>query len=165
MTRPLSRRRLARLTAWLRPSVRAHRAGDLDWRALPRAAQLYVGAVILTGACGVALLFPRAWPHPWLFAVLIAASCLTSTWKVNLPISVSSGSTLSVSHAADLMSLVLLGPRLAIISAMASAFTQCTFSVRQPYPWYRTGFSMAAEPIPIIATGAPDVMLGGTTGP
>src|SRR5436190_4943498 len=158
-----ARRRLGRFGAWLRPSV--HRSRELGWRALPAGAQICVAGVIAASAVSVALLFPREWPHPWLIAIVIATSCLTSTWKVNLPISVSSGSTLSVSHAADLMSLVLLGPRLAIISAMASALTQCTFSVREPYPWYRTVFSMAAESITMIATGATYVMLGGTTGP
>jgi PAS domain S-box-containing protein len=137
----------------------------LEWSALPRGAQLYVATVILVAACGVAVSFPTSWPHPWLFAVLIATSCLTSTWKVNLPISVASGSTLSVSHAADLMSLVLLGPRPAILTAMASAFMQCTISVREPYPWYRTVFSMAAEGMTMIAVGFAYVSLGGSTAP
>ena len=45
-----------------------------------------------------------------MFAALVGASCLTSIWKVNLPIPLASGSTLSVSYAADLMALLLLGP-------------------------------------------------------
>src|SRR5438105_410215 len=116
MSATLMPRRLAQLCLW-QPSSRAsdRPAGTLGWRALPRGAQLYVGTVIMAGACGIALSFPRAWPHPWLFVVMIVVSCVTSTWKVNLPISVASGSTLSVSHAADLMSLVLLGPRAAVL--------------------------------------------------
>src|SRR5690349_12702484 len=158
--------RLAHLRLWP-PSSRAsgRTRGALAWRTLPRAAQLYVGAVILAGACGIALSFPRTWPDPWLFVVMIGVSCVTSTWKVNLPISVASGSTLSVSHAADLMSLVLLGPRAAVLTAIASAWTQCTFSVRQPYPWYRTIFSIAAEATTMVATGFAYVSLGGAAGP
>src|SRR5437899_8941771 len=139
MTAAPSHRRLARLSAWMPPSVPSHRsAGDFDWRTLPHGVRWYVGAVIIVGAIGVALTFPHAWPHPWLFAAMIAASCVTSTWKVNLPISVSSGSTLSVSHATELMSLVLLGPRPAVLTSIVSAWMQCTFSVRQRDPWYRT---------------------------
>ncbi len=65
----------------------------------------------------------------------------------------SSGSTLSVSCAADLMALMLLGPHQAMVVAVAGAWTQCTFNVRRPYPPYRTIFSMAAEAITMQATG------------
>ena len=63
--------------------------------------------------------------------------CLTSLWKLNLPIPLASGSTLSVSYAANLMALLLLGPRHALIIALAGVWTQCTFSIKQPYPWYQ----------------------------
>ena len=58
-----------------------------------------------------------------------------------------------MSYAADLMALLLLGPRHAVIVAVAGAWTQCTFNVKQRYPLYRTVFSVAAEAITMAATG------------
>jgi PAS domain S-box-containing protein len=142
---------------------RASRA-TLAWRALPGAAQLYVAAVILAGGYVVSTYFPLHYPHPAMFVVLLISSCVTSAWKVNLPGSLSSGSTLSVSYAADLAALLLLGPEQAMIVAIAGALTQCTFKVKQPYPLYRTIFSLAAEAITIAATGGAYASLGGVTG-
>src|SRR5947209_19000895 len=76
-------------------------------RSLPTAAQLYVTAVIVAGACALVALFPLSYPRPLLFAVLLVSACLTSLWKVNLPISLATGTKLSVAHAAELMSLLL----------------------------------------------------------
>jgi signal transduction histidine kinase/ActR/RegA family two-component response regulator len=137
----------------------------LGWRALPRAAQVYVAAVIALGTIGLAASFPRAYPLPLLFAFLLAAGCLTSLWKVSLPIPLSSGSTLSVSYAADLTTLLLLGPGPAVIVSVAGVWTQCTFKVRKPYPPYRTAFSMAAEAATMVATGLVYVALGAPSGP
>ena len=99
--------------------------------------------------------------RPWLFGVLLALSCVTSAWKVNLPLPLSSGSTLSVSYAADLMALLLLGTGPAMLIAIAGGWTQCTLRVKRAYPWYRTVFSMAGEAITIYATGAVYVWLSG----
>ena len=74
--------------------------------------------------------------------LLLVASCLTSLWKVNLPIPLASGYTLSVSYAANLMALLLLGPEQALVIALAGVWTQCSVHVRRRYPWYRTAFSM-----------------------
>jgi signal transduction histidine kinase/CheY-like chemotaxis protein len=138
--------------------------GGLAWRNLPRAAQIFVAAVIAVGGvCFVALL-PHDLPRPGLFAVLFAIACITSTWKVTLPIALSSGSTLSVSYAADLMALLLLGSRQAMVIAVAGAVTQCTVNLKQPYPLYRTVFSAAGEAITIAVTAAAYSWLGGTAG-
>jgi PAS domain S-box-containing protein len=123
------------------------------WNALPAAAQLYVAAVTLLGVVLMARFFPTTYSRPWMLASLIAFSCITSLWKVSLPLALSSGSTLSVSYAADLMALLLLGPDHAMVVAVAGAWTQCSFRAKEPYPWYRTTFSMAAEAITIQATG------------
>ena len=63
------------------------------------------------------------------------------------------------------MALLLLGPRAAVIVAVAGVWTQCTVNVRQRYPLYRTVFSIAAEVVTMAATGLAYQALGGTTGP
>src|SRR5687767_12636261 len=119
-------------------------ANALAWYSLPFAARVYVTGVIIGGVFLMVKFFPTTIPDAVSFAALIALSCLTSAWKVNLPVHPSSGSTLSVSCAADLMALMLLGPQQAMVVAVAGAWTQCTFNVKRPYPPYRTIFSMAA---------------------
>jgi hypothetical protein len=109
--------------------------------------------VIAVGTCAFAAFFPRVYPRPALFAALLVTGCLTSIWKVTLPISLTSGSTLSVSYAADLAALLLIGPRHAMVVAVAGVLAQCTLNIRQPYPLYRTLFSMAAEAVTMVATG------------
>jgi signal transduction histidine kinase/ActR/RegA family two-component response regulator len=145
--------------------MRALQQSNTGWLTLPRAAQLYVAVVIAIGVWGFASSLPLTFPQPVLFGILLTASCLTSIWKVNLPIPLSSSSTLSVSYAADLAALLVLGPRPAVTIAVAGVLTQCTLNVRQPYPLYRTVFSTAAEAITMIATGAVYGALGGSQGP
>lgn len=138
---------------------------DLTWSALPFVAQLYVAAVLIAGAATLAAFFPRSLPQPMLFAVLTLFACVTSLWKVNLPITPTSGSTLSVSYAANLMALLLLGPQHAVLVAAAGVWTQCTYKVKKPYPLYRTIFSVAAEIVTMVATGIVYGELGGPTVP
>jgi signal transduction histidine kinase/CheY-like chemotaxis protein len=133
------------------------------WRTLPLAAQLYVAAVIAAGAVWLVNVFPLTFPQPLLFAMLVVLSCVTSAWKVNLPISVANGSTLSVSYAANLMSLLLLGPQHAVVIAVAGAWVQCQYKAKQPYPLYRSIFSAAAAAITMAATGAVYAWDGGPT--
>jgi signal transduction histidine kinase/CheY-like chemotaxis protein len=128
---------------------------------LSKTAQIYVLAVIVAGVCSVVAWFPSSVPNPWLFGFLLVTSCLTSLWKINLPIPLASGSTLSVSYAADLMALLLLGPRHALVIALAGVWTQCTVKIKRPYPWYRTTFSIAAEALTMVATGVVYQLLGG----
>jgi signal transduction histidine kinase/ActR/RegA family two-component response regulator len=148
----------------LEPAVNAAADGDLGWRSLPHAARAYVVGVIAAGMVVLLAAAPRAMPSPILFLFLLLTVALTSAWKVNLPISLASGSTLSVSYAANLMALLLLGPRLAIAIAAVGAWVQCTINVRRPYPLYRTAFSVAAEILTMASTGAVFRALGGTTG-
>ena len=137
----------------------------LTWAQLSATARLYVVAVVLAGASAIIAWFPASIPQPWLFAFLLATSCLTSLWKINLPIPLASGSTLSVSYAADLMALLLLGPEQALLIAVAGVWTQCTINVRRQYPWYRTLFSLAAEALTMAATGLVYQLLGGPLRP
>ncbi|HEX4566986.1 MAG TPA: ATP-binding protein [Vicinamibacterales bacterium] len=137
-------------------------AGGLAWTRLPRPARLHVAIVTLAGLGVLVASFPRT-PPPWgLFFFSLAASCVTSAWKINLPIPLSSGSTLSMSYAADLMALLLLGPRPAIVIAVCGVWTQCTINVKRRYPLYRTAFSIGAEAITMAATGIVYQMLGGS---
>jgi signal transduction histidine kinase/ActR/RegA family two-component response regulator len=132
---------------------------------LPLAARVYVALVIAAGAATAVAWVPRTLPDPGTFFFLLLAVCLTSAWKVNLPIPLASGSTLSVSYAANLMALLLLGPRAAVVVAAAGVWTQCTVNVKQRYPLYRTVFSVAAEILTMAATGLVYQALGGTAVP
>src|SRR5687768_11001296 len=120
------------------PRVTPPVGDDLRWRALPSAAQRYAAGVMIAGLAAVVAFFPREWPSPIVVAALLACTCLTASWKVSLPISLVSGSTLSVSHAANMMALLIVGPGAAILIAIAGAWTQCMIKVRRAYPWYRT---------------------------
>jgi signal transduction histidine kinase/ActR/RegA family two-component response regulator len=103
-------------------------------------------------------------PDAALFLALLLLSCVTSLWKVNLPIALVSGSTLSMSYAANLMSLLLLGTWPATIIGIAGAWAQCTINVKRAYPLHRTLFSVAAEAATMLATGVVYHALGGRTG-
>jgi len=137
---------------------------DLRWAALSLTAQLYVAAVLVGGAATLAAFFPKSLPEPVVFALLTLFACVTSAWKVNLPIA-TGGSTLSVSYAANLMALLLLGPQPAVLVAMAGVWTQCTYKAKKQYPLYRTMFSIAAEVMTMGATGIVYQELGGPTVP
>jgi signal transduction histidine kinase/ActR/RegA family two-component response regulator len=139
--------------------------GGLAWRRLPPAARVYVAFVILFGAVAFVAFTPRTMPPRGLFLFALAAACLTSVWKVNLPIPLSSGSTLSVSYAANLMALLLLGPRPALVIAVIGVWLQCTVYVQRHYPAYRTVFSVAAESITMAATGTAYQTLSGASIP
>jgi signal transduction histidine kinase/CheY-like chemotaxis protein len=145
-------------------------AESLAWHSQPQPVRLYVSAVMAAGLVTIAALFPVAYPQPILFGMLLVTACLTAAWKINLPIanplsSADSGSTLSVTHAINLMALLLLGPRHAVPIAVAGAWAQCAFHVKQPYPLYRTAFSMAAEGFTMMASATVYASLGGQPGP
>ena len=146
-------------------TVAMPRQSGLAWTQLPLGAQAYVIVVGCTGVYALAWSLPQSFPQPLLFVGLLIAACLTSLWKVNLPIPLTSGSTLSVSYAADLMALLLLGPDHAVMIAVAGVLAQCTIKVKAPYPVYRTLFSMAAEAITMVATGYVYTSLSGPFAP
>jgi diguanylate cyclase (GGDEF)-like protein/putative nucleotidyltransferase with HDIG domain len=131
-------------------------------RSLPLAARVYVSAVIATGAVLLVVLFPtRVFESGWLFLGLLLLSSLTSVYKVNLP-PARGASTMSVSYAADFASLALLGPGATMLVAGASAYTQCTFRMKERNPTYRTLFSVACLIITVQAAGVVYDALGGT---
>jgi signal transduction histidine kinase/ActR/RegA family two-component response regulator len=155
-------REIARSQTYVVPNPADHatRGSSLSW-----AARVYVSIVIAAGGSTLVAFFPRTYPRPALLAALIIFSCVTSLWKVNLPISTSSGSTLSVSHAANLMALLLLGLPPAIVVAVAGVLAQCTYKVKKSYPLYRTLFSVAAAVLTMATTSVAYHQLGGSLGP
>jgi len=133
-------------------------------RSLPLSARLYVGATIAIGAALVVFLGPRSeFSQPYLFALLLLTSAITSAFKVSLPLA-KSGSTMSVSYAVDFASLLLLGPNETMIVAVTSAWSQCTFRMKTKNPVYRTLFSMACLAITVQASGYAYELLGGVPG-
>ena len=131
---------------------------------LPVAARVYVGAVIVLGAAIVAGLLPSLqFPHPSLFAGLFALSVISSALKVDLPVGVGS-SCISLSYAVDFTALLLLGPAPTVLIATASAWSQCTFRMKQRNPAYKTIFSMACLAVTVAATARVYTVLGGTYG-
>jgi diguanylate cyclase (GGDEF)-like protein/putative nucleotidyltransferase with HDIG domain len=133
-------------------------------RALPLAARLYVASVIGLGAVLLVVFFPvKTFESPGLFLTLLVLSSITSVFKVNLPLA-RSGSTMSVSYAVDFASLLLLGPHETMLVAAASAYSQCTFRIKEPNPIHRTLFSMACLVLTVQAAGAVYIFLQGTPG-
>ncbi|MGE5815426.1 MAG: diguanylate cyclase [Acidobacteriota bacterium] len=134
------------------------------FKELPMLARVYVTAVIVLGASLPVLLFPAdGFKRPEIFLMLLVLSSLTSMFKVQLPLT-RSGSTMSVSYAVDFASLLLLGPYETMLVAAASAWSQCTFRIRERNPLYRTLFSMACLAITVQAAGHVYIWLGGVSG-
>ena len=132
--------------------------------ALPLAARIYVATVIGFGGVLLAVFFPtKSLESPGLFLTLLALSSITSVFKVNLPLA-RSGSTMSVSYAVDFASLLLLGPHETMLVAAASAYSQCTFRIKEPNATHRTLFSMACLVLTVQAAGYIYIFLGGTPG-
>ncbi len=133
-------------------------------RTLSLPARLFVFAVIVLGAGLLVTFFPvRTLESPGLFLLLLTLSSITSVFKVTLPLA-RSDSTMSVSYAVDFASLLLLGPNETMIVATASAWSQCTFRIKDRNPVYRTLFSMACLVITVQVAGTIYGLLGGTPG-
>jgi len=133
-------------------------------KSLPLPARLFVCAVIAVGAALLVYFFPfRTFQSPTLFLLLLTLSSLTSVFKVNLPLA-RSGSTMSVSYAVDFASLLLLGPNETMLVAAASAWSQCSFRIKERNPLYRTLFSMGCLIITVQVAGAVYGYLEGNTG-
>jgi diguanylate cyclase (GGDEF)-like protein/putative nucleotidyltransferase with HDIG domain len=135
-------------------------------RQLPRAARVYVCVVVGLGAVLMGAFLPlqtMTSHNVWLFLLLLLLSSITSVFKVNLPLA-RSGSTMSVSYAVDFAALLLLGPRETMIVAAASAYSQCTFRIKERNPLHRTMFSMACLVLTVQAAGLVYLRLGGIPG-
>jgi diguanylate cyclase (GGDEF)-like protein/putative nucleotidyltransferase with HDIG domain len=133
-------------------------------KSLPLAARIYVCAIIGIGGILFAAFFPTHFHDSvLLFISLLVLSSVTSVFKVNLPLARRS-STMSVSYAVDFLSLLLLGPNETMVVAAASAFSQCTFRIKERNPIHRTLFSMACLVVTVQAAGLVYHALGGSHG-
>ena len=131
---------------------------------LPVAARLFVLGMVAVGTVLLITLFPvKTITSVWPFLFLLALSSITSVFKVTLPLA-RSGSTMSVSYAVDFASLLLLGPNETMIVAAVSAWSQCTFRIKERNPTYRTLFSMACLVVTVQAAGRLYIWLGGIPG-
>ena len=63
------------------------------------------------------------------------------------------------------MTLLLLGPHHAVVTAVAGAWTQCYYRATEPAPLHRTLFSMSTTAITMAASGMVYVALGGEFAP
>ncbi len=127
---------------------------------LPRAARLYVGLVVLTGAVVLGFCLPLArFDQPLVFIALLLLSSASASLKVHLPLT-TSGSTLSVSYAVDFASLLLLGPHETMLVAAGSAYSQCNLNSKDRNPLHRTLFSMASLVITVQGAGLASRLLG-----
>ena len=132
-------------------------------RTLPVGARVLVCAVISAAAIVILAALPIRLPDPLLFAGMLTLSCLTAVLKVSLPLP-GHGSTMSISYAVDFASLLFLGtPQTLLISAV-SAYSQCTFRIREPNPPHRTLFSMGTLVLTVWASGTVFTTLGGRPG-
>ncbi|HVD90910.1 MAG TPA: HD domain-containing phosphohydrolase [Vicinamibacterales bacterium] len=133
-------------------------------KSLPLAARIYVGSIIAAGGAMLVAFFPTQFVgNIYLFIGLLLLSSITSVFKVNLPLARRS-STMSVSYAVDFASLLLLGPAETMVVAAASAFSQCTFRIKERNPIHRTLFSMACLVVTVQAAGLVYLWLGGRPG-
>jgi diguanylate cyclase (GGDEF)-like protein/putative nucleotidyltransferase with HDIG domain len=125
---------------------------------------VYVSVVIALGAVVVAATLPDVqFTRPGLFVTLLALSVISSAMKVDMPVGVGS-SCISLSYAVDFTALLLLGPGPAILIAMASAWAQCSFRMKERNPPHRTVFSIASLALTVFAAGGAYTWVGGTYG-
>src|SRR6185369_11806192 len=130
----------------------------------PIAGQIYVYAMIACGAVVMAsALSSLELSRPGLFAALLVLSVMSSALKVDMPLGAGS-SCISLSYAVDFTALLMLGPAPAILIAVTSGWSQCTFRMNARNPAYKTLFSMAALAASVAAAGATYTALGGTYG-
>jgi diguanylate cyclase (GGDEF)-like protein/putative nucleotidyltransferase with HDIG domain len=131
---------------------------------LPVLARAYVASIIVLGGVLLAVSTPHMFASPALFFVLLALSSLTSAFKIALQLP-GSGSTMSVSYTVDFAALLLLGPADTMLIAAASAWSQCSFRIKERNPPHRTLFSMGSLVVTVFLSGLVYSRLGGVHPP
>lgn len=123
----------------------------MRFRDLPRAARVYIVAVITAGAVvAVWSALHGAFDRLLLFLPLMAAAIIFNTVKIELT---GSASTFSIGYAVSFASLLLLGSPGAIWIAIAGAWAQCSFNMKLRNPWYQTAFSVSVLALSMGAAG------------
>ena len=131
---------------------------------LPLAGRLYVFGGIALGVAAMAAFVPSlSFPRPGLFAALLLLSVICSALKVDMPLGVGS-SCISLAFAVDFTALLMLGPGPAMVIAVTSAWSQCSFRMNERNPTYKTLFSMSTLAISVAAAGSTYRSLGGVFG-
>src|SRR2546428_3121122 len=131
----------------------------MKFRDLPRAARVFIVAVIAAGAAlAVWSALHGAFDHLLMFLPLMAAAIIFNTVKIELT---GSSSTFSIGYAVSFASLLLLGSPGAIWIAIAGAWAQCSFNMKLRNPWYQTAFSVS---VLALSMGAAGVVLRWTRG-
>jgi diguanylate cyclase (GGDEF)-like protein/PAS domain S-box-containing protein len=131
---------------------------------LPRAAQLFVFAVVLSGGAlfAVSLRLANFDRVPLLIALVVSAM-VSARFKLRLP-TTKNRSTMSVSSGVMFTSLLLVGPHPTMVVAAAGAWCQSTFGTRRPNRVYHTLFNIAAVLLAVQAFGLVYRLTGGTVG-
>jgi diguanylate cyclase (GGDEF)-like protein len=121
--------------------------------ALDRRTRLFVITVIALGALAVVIAIAMGgFDRPKAVFLFMALSALTSALKQALPLK-RGASSVSVSYVFDTASLLFLGPYAATLVVAASAWSQCTFRMRQRNPAHRTLFSIAGLAVTMQIAG------------
>lgn len=135
-----------------------------SWNGLRPIARVYVGCVTGLGALAILLAVPQiAERDVSLLVALAILSLVTAFAKINLPVP-GSASTLTLCYVIDFMTLLVLGPGAATMTAASGVWSQCTFRTRQQGPAYRTWFSIGALALTVQAAGWTFAWLGGQPG-
>ena len=135
-----------------------------SWSTLRPVARVYVGCVTGLGALAILLAVPQITERdtPLLVALAIL-SLVTAFAKINLPVP-GSASTLTLCYVIDFMTLLVLGPGAATMTAVSGVWSQCTFRCRQQGPAYRTWFSIGTLALTVQAAGWTYSRFGGQPG-
>ncbi len=97
------------------------------------------------------------------FLGLIAATLLTSTFKLKLP-TTKGRATMSVSFVIDFASLLIVGPHKTMLLTAIGAITQSTIRVAYKNPLHRILFNVACLVVTVQAAGLVYHLTGGTVG-
>ncbi len=130
---------------------------------IPIGARAYVAGVIVGGAVALALSLRLPLHDPGMFVLFLLLSTVAAGFKVTLPLA-KGGSTLSASYPLDFAALLLFTPGETMLIAMASAWSQCTFMVKERNPLDRTLFSMASLALTVYSASVTYAALGGVPG-
>jgi len=131
---------------------------------LPRPAQLFVAAVVLSGGVLLAVSLRLAtFDRVPLLMALVVSAMVSARFKLRLP-TTKNRSTMSVSNGIMFASLLLLGPHPTMVVAVAGAWCQSTFGTRRRNRLYQTLFNISSLLLAVQAFGVVYGWTGGAIG-